>query len=137
MKKQNKPSNMNSRKNQKRGSRGKGGVKPVELLIRAPKKVMKRVGRVSRKVDADMIAKGAAMMAVAAGMVATGAVLSKEKNRDKIARTAKKGMRSMGEIVSNLSKEAREVYPMVAHELRRDSLGKKGPSKKRLRNKKG
>lgn len=126
-------------KKETRGRKSNRGIKnmssPVMMVARAPKKMVKNATRVADKignrVDADMIAKGAAMMAVAAGMVATGAMLSQEKNRKKIGKIAQGGMRSFGEMMSDLSEEARDHYPAIAHQIRKEKTGKKRASSKK------
>src|SRR3989344_1321131 len=111
----------------KRGKR-KESLSKMDMIAKTPKKIIKKTARVADKamdrVDADMIAKGAAMMAVAAGMVATGAMLAQEKNRKKLGKVARGGMRSFGEIMSDLSEEARDHYPAIAHQITKEKRGR-------------
>lgn len=103
----------------------------TQTVTRPVKAMTKTAKKVSSSVDADMIAKGATMMAVAAGMVATGALLSQEKNRRKIGKMAAGGMRSFGEMMSDLSEQARDHYPAIAHQISKEKRGRKKASSKK------
>lgn len=73
---------------------------------------------------AHKIAPIATSVAVAAGVVAVGAALADKDNREKMAKTARKGVEMMGGAMENI-KDQSQVY---THQVRESK--KKGTTKK-------
>ncbi len=64
------------------------------------------------------IAKGAAGVALAAGVVAAGAALANKDTREKIGKTAQKGMNTLQDVAGSFADEDIVKSLPVAHEVR-------------------
>lgn len=95
--------------------------KPRSMIKSAGKKSQKDESRnpleKMSKIDPDVIAKGAAGVAVAAGVVATGMALSKKENRRKVGHAAEKGIDTIQTVARDLKDRVEEIYPQVQHEI--------------------
>lgn len=83
----------------------------------------------------DMIARGAAGVAVAAGVVAAGAALANKDTRKKLGHTAKVGMENLQSMASNVGDEAQSSYQTTAHQVSSKVGGKSSRGRKKSQKK--
>ena len=76
------------------------------------------------------VAKGAAGVAVAAGVIAAGAALMDQETRDKLGDSAQKGISTLKDSANDFMEGQSQNYQRVTHEVaRKRSKGKKGGKK--------
>lgn len=78
-------------------------------------------------INAETVARGAAGVAVIAGVVAAGAALSNAETREKLGKGAQSVAQKITEVASNLQEEAQKKYNAAHHDL---SISKKSQDKK-------
>lgn len=78
---------------------------------------MARKKREKKEKMAPKIAKGAAAISVAAGVVAAGVALSDEETRSKLGEGAKQAMGSMREVASDFREDPQRGYQTVQHKI--------------------
>lgn len=66
---------------------------------------------------ADLIAKGASVIAATAGAIAVGALLSQKENRHKIARTLKISTSRIQQMAIDLGNNAQQAYPAIQQRI--------------------
>lgn len=82
-------------------------------------------GKEGRQTDvSEVVMKGAAGVAVAAGLVAAGAALSNKDTRQKITKVASKGIDILQEKVPEIEQKTKQYYPSVKKFLENRSKSK-------------
>ncbi len=89
-----------------------------------PKKRKTKHGSLAQK-----IAKGAAALSVAAGVVAAGAALADEETREKLG----EGMENLREFAQDFREDPQRGYQVVAHSVSKGAKKAKRATDKKLR----
>jgi hypothetical protein len=116
----------------RKAAKEKNPVMQMTSKMKAPQK-LKAVSRRVGKIEPETIAKGAAVVSIAAGVVAAGAMMADKKNREKAGKAAVKGMDFIKEVASNVNEEAMGKYQAVQMTVplkRSSKKSNKGRSKK-------
>ncbi len=79
---------------------------------------------------ADKLAKGAAITAVAAGVVAAGAALSRPKNREKLMKGASDAVGGIRDGAAAMTEEMGHQYQAVAQQVRKQPAKRQSQPRK-------
>lgn len=90
----------------------KNPIQKVGSKINAPQK-LKAISQKAKKVEPTFVAKGAAAVSIAAGVLAAGAIMADKDNRKKAGKIAVKGMEFIQEVAANASEEVQGKYQAV------------------------
>lgn len=77
------------------------------------KNPIQKITKKAKGLEPETIAKGAAAVSIAAGMIAAGAALMDKENRKKVGKMAGKSMEFMQDMASDMSKEVQDKYQSV------------------------
>lgn len=105
-------------------------MNPAKKVTRTVTQTVSRTAKRASRIEPTDIAKGAAAISIATGMIAAGAALMDRENRRRVGKTAKKGM----EFMQDMAEEAGGRYQAVAQKITKGRSSKKqskGRSKKR------
>lgn len=79
---------------------------------------------------ADKISKGAAGIAITAGVVAAGAALANSENRKKLSKVAKETIKRLAETATEVRDEGARMYPAIQHRIGLNNKSSKNKGKK-------
>jgi len=91
----------------------KSRTKKINPVKKMTSSVGQTVSHKAKKIEPETVAKGAAAVSIAAGMIAAGAALMDKENRRKVGKTAYKGMEFLQGMAATATEEAQGRYQAV------------------------
>ena len=120
----------------KKQSKSKNPIQKMAKKAAVPQK-LKAINKKASRIEPETIAKGAATVSIAAGVIAAGAMLADQKNRQKAGRVAAKGIEFVKEVVADMGEEVQGRYQTVAQNIPTKGSSKQSFSTSKKQSNKG